>query len=115
MASTKDFLDFVVDQIRDQDLVRFKKMFGEYALYYDEKVVALICDNQLFIKNTKSGIDFIGKENINLAPPFPGAKDWILLDDEIEDREFLNELLEITREGLNTENKKKSIKISKKK
>jgi hypothetical protein len=115
MSSTKDFLDFIIDQIRDQDLVSFKKMFGSYALYYDEKVVALICNNQLFIKNTEAGIDFLGKKfgksafaqgfsetknSIHLAPPFPGAKDWILLEDEIEDREFLNELLEITRQSL---------------
>jgi hypothetical protein len=115
MSSTKDFLDFIIDQIKDKDLVRFKKMFGSYALYYDEKVVALICNNQLFIKNTEAGIDFLGKKfgksafaqgfsetknSIHLAPPFPGAKDWILLEDEIEDREFLNELLEITRQSL---------------
>lgn len=104
MSSTKDYLDYVLDQIKDQELVRSRKMFGEYAIYYDEKVVALICDNQLFIKNTGEGFSFIenelGKDSIHLAPPFPGAKDWILLEDEIEDREFLNELLEITRENL---------------
>jgi TfoX/Sxy family transcriptional regulator of competence genes len=104
MSSTKDFLDFIIDQIKDKDLVRFKKMFGSYALYYDNKVVALICNNQLFIKNLEASKNFvekeIGKKNLHLAPPFPGAKDWILLEDEIEDREFLNELLEITRQSL---------------
>ncbi|MEN9338617.1 MAG: hypothetical protein RI945_342 [Candidatus Parcubacteria bacterium] len=104
MSSTKDFLDFVIDQIRDQDMVRFKKMFGSYALYYDNKVVALICNNQLFIKNIEASKNFVekefGKENLHLAPPFPGAKKWILLEDEIENREFLNELIETTRESL---------------
>lgn len=113
MSSTKDYLDYVLDQIRDQELVRSRKMFGEYAIYYDEKVVALICNNQLFIKNTEEGISFIENElvkySLHLAPPFPGAKDWILLEDEIENREFLNELLEITRNSL------EKIKISKKK
>ncbi|MBP9766055.1 MAG: TfoX/Sxy family protein [Candidatus Pacebacteria bacterium] len=115
MSSTKDFLDYVLDQIKNQDFVKSRKMFGEYAIYYDNKVVGLICDNQLFIKNTKSGKDFVekefGKENINLASPFPKAKDWILLEDEIENREFLNELIEITRDSLEEGEKK----ISKKK
>ena len=104
MSSKKDFLDFVIDQIRDQELIKSRKMFGEYAICYDEKVVALICDDKLFIKNTIDGIRFFeqeyGKENIHLAPPFKGAKDWILLEDEIENREFLNELIEITRENI---------------
>lgn len=100
MASTRDFLDFVLDQIKNEELVRWRKMFGEYALYYDDKVVGLICDNQLYLKNTLGGIEFIGKENLKLALPFPKAKNWILLDEEIEDREFLNELIEITRSEL---------------
>lgn len=100
MASTKDFLDFVVDQIKDQDLVRFKKMFGEYALYYDEKVVALICDNELYIKNTKAGKEFAEEKDLEFKAPFPGAKDWILVGDDVEDREFLNEIVKITRNGL---------------
>jgi len=100
MASTKDFLDFVIDQIKDQDLIRFKKMFGEYTLYYDEKVVALICDNELYIKNTPEGEELAKEKDLEFKAPFPGAKDWILVGDDVEDREFLNEIIEITREGL---------------
>ena len=100
MASTKDFLDFVIDQIRDQDLVRFKKMFGEYALYYEDKVVALICDNELYIKNTPEGKEFAEEKELEFGAPFPGAKDWILVGDNVEDREFLNEIIEITRDSL---------------
>lgn len=118
MSSTKDFLDFVIDQIKNKDLVKSKKMFGEYVIYYENKVVALICNNKLFIKNTKSGIEFVKKElrkeNLHLSSPFPKAKDWILLEDEIENREFLNELIEITREDLEINIKKKnkvSIKV----
>ncbi len=100
MASTKDFLDFVIDQVKNQDLVRFKKMFGEYALYYDDKVVALICDNELYIKNTENGNKLVEEKGLQFGTPFPGAKKWILVGDDIEDREFLNELIEITRENL---------------
>ncbi len=104
MSSTKDFLEYVLDQIKDQDIIRTRKMFGSYAIYYDEKVVALICDNQLFIKNTDEARLFFekeyGNENLHLSPPFPGAKDWILLEDEIENKEFFNEILEIVRVDL---------------
>lgn len=100
MASTKDFLDFVIDQIRDKDLIRFKKMFGEYTLYYDEKVVALICDNELYIKNTEEGKKLAEEKYLEFASPFPGAKKWILVGDDVEDREFLNEIIDITRDSL---------------
>lgn len=100
MASTKDFLDFVLDQIKDEELVRHKKMFGEYAIYYDEKVIGFICDNKLYLKDTNEGRNFIGEENLKIGYPYPRAKEYILLEEEIEDREFLNELIEITREEL---------------
>lgn len=103
MASTKDFLDFVLDQIKDEELVRHKKMFGEYAIYYDEKVIGFICDNKLYLKDTQKGREFVG-EDLRIGHPYPRAKEYILLEEEIEDRDFLNELIEITREGL--ENKK---------
>lgn len=100
MASTKDFLDFVIDQIKDQDLVRFKKMFGEYALYYEDKVVALICDNELYIKNTPEGEELAKEKDLEFGTPFPGAKKWILVGDDVEDREFLNKIIKITRDEL---------------
>lgn len=105
MGSTKDCLDFVIDEIRDKDLVKFKKMFGEYAIYYDEKVVALICDNELYIKSTKKGLELARENNLDLTPPFPGAKDWILMSEEIENIDLLNEIIEITREELEKKNK----------
>lgn len=104
MASTRDFLDFIIDQIDNKNLVKWRKMFGEYAIYYDNKVIGLITDNQFYLKNTKVGREFIakelGEENLKLASPFPKAKDWILLDEEIENKELLNELIEIIRSEL---------------
>ena len=50
MATDKSFLEFIADQIENVGQITFKQMFGEYALYCDGKVVALVCDNQLFIK-----------------------------------------------------------------
>jgi hypothetical protein len=54
MASDKSFIEFIVDQMEDAGLISYKKMFGEYAIYCDGKVVALVCDNQLFVKQPKA-------------------------------------------------------------
>ena len=72
MASDQDFVDFVIGQIEKAGFIDTKKMFGEYALYSDGKVVALICDNKLFIKPTGAGRKFIG--DVVEAPAYPGAK-----------------------------------------
>jgi DNA transformation protein and related proteins len=55
MSSDLSFVEYILDQINQAGQVSFKKMFGKYAIYCDEKVVALVCDNQLFIKPTDGG------------------------------------------------------------
>ena len=55
MATRQSTIDFLLDQLADLPGVRARKMFGEYALYLDEKVVALVCDDQLFLKPTPAG------------------------------------------------------------
>ncbi len=94
MGSDKNFVDFVVEQIENAGRISYRKMFGEYALYSDGKVVGLICDNQLFIKPTARGKKYIG--NPTEAPPYPGAKLYFLIDDNIENKEWLSELIRIT-------------------
>ena len=94
MASELNFVEFVVDQIEDAGIITFRKMFGEFALYSDRKVVALICDNQLFIKPTDEGRAFIGEPTE--APPYSGAKMYFLIEDELNDREWLSNLIRIT-------------------
>jgi TfoX/Sxy family transcriptional regulator of competence genes len=59
MATDKSFVEFIADQIEHVGQITFKQMFGEYALYCEGKVVALVCDNQLFIKSTVGGRAFI--------------------------------------------------------
>ena len=73
-------------------------MFGEYALYLDGKVVALICDDQLFLKPTPEGQKYLG--SVSEAPPFPGAKNWFLLSSEIDDPDQLGEALRVTARAL---------------
>jgi len=98
MASDLNFVEFVVDQIENAGVITYRKMFGEYALYCNGKVIALICDNQLFVKPTKAGKSFIG--NIVEAPPYPGAKPSYLIEEQIEDREWISNLIMITEKEL---------------
>ena len=94
MASDQDFVTFIAEQIENAGTIRYRKMFGEYAVYCDEKVVALICDNQLFIKPTEGGRAYIGE--VVEATPYPGAKMSFLIGDAFEDREWITELIRIT-------------------
>jgi TfoX/Sxy family transcriptional regulator of competence genes len=111
VASDLSFVEFVVDQIENAGVITFKKMFGEYALYCDRKVIALICDNQLFIKPTERGRDFIGE--VVEAPPYPGAKMYFLIEDKIEDREWISNLIRITAKELPEPKPKKQRIINK--
>ncbi|MBN2007746.1 TfoX/Sxy family protein [candidate division KSB1 bacterium] len=105
MASEQRFVEFIVEQIETTREIRYRKMFGEYAIYCDDKVVALVCDNQLFIKPTGAGRAFIG--DVTEAPPYPGAKPSFLIDEKMEDRRWLSELIEVTFNELPMPKKKK--------
>ena len=98
MATDKAFVDFVLDQIENAGEVTAKKMFGEYGVFSNGKIFALICDNKLFIKRTESGRDFI--QNVVEAPPYKGAKLSFLIEDKIEDRDWLSELVRISLKEL---------------
>lgn len=84
----------------------YKKMFGEYALYLEGKVVALVCDNQLFLKPTIEGREILG--TVSERPPYPGAKPHFLIGDHIDDREVLRRLLKATARALPPPKPKKS-------
>lgn len=105
MSSSKDFVEFIVDQIGSIWKIRYRKMFGEYALYCNEKVVALICDNKLFVKPTNKGEIFIGKPL--LSPAYPWAKPSFLIEENLEESEWLSELIQITYKELPTPKVKK--------
>ncbi len=98
MASDKDFVKFIVDQIEDAGLITYRMMFGEYGIYCDGKIVALVCDNQLFVKPTDGGRSFIGE--VTEAPPYPGAKLSLLIEDKFEDKEWISNLIRITAQEL---------------
>ena len=98
MASDKSFVEFIVDQIDFEGNITYRMMFGEYGIWADGKVFALICDNKLFIKPTISGRAFI--KDVVEAPPYLGAKTSFLIEDKIEDAEWLSQLVKITVEEL---------------
>jgi len=109
MATDQSFVEFIVDQLENVGQITFKKMFGEYALYCEGKVVALVCDNRLFIKPTEGGRAFIG--DVVEAPPYTGAKPIFLIDDRVEDRQWISNLIRITYEQLpEPKEKKKKMK-----
>ncbi|MEI6614757.1 MAG: TfoX/Sxy family protein [Chrysiogenales bacterium] len=98
MASDKIFIEFIVGQMENAGFISYKKMFGEYALYCHNKVVALVCDNKLFIKPTLGGRAYIG--NVFEAAPYPGARLYFLIEDAYEDQEWLSGLIKITAQEL---------------
>lgn len=94
MASDKNQLEFVMDQTGKAGVMTSKRMFGEYGIYCDGKIVALFCDNQLFVKPTEGGRAYI--KNPIEAPPYPGAKMYFLIEDKIEDQDWVSELIRLT-------------------
>ncbi len=105
MASDQDYVDFIIEMLSSQLEVTCRKMFGEYAIYLDGKIVALICDNRLFVKKTDEGAKFSG--NLTEESPYPSAKPALLIEDRLEDHEWLTELVRITAAALPVPKKKK--------
>lgn len=98
MASDQDFVTYVVEQMRQAGSITSRKMFGEYAIYCGEKMVALVCDNQLFVKPTSGGRALLGAPRE--GRPFPGARPFFLMDDSLDDAEALAELIATTAREL---------------
>ena len=94
MASDQKFVDYVIDQIQNAGEITAKNMFGEYGIYSNGKIFGLICDNKLFIKPTQSGRNFI--KNVVESPPYEGAKPSFLINEQIDDSEWLSELVRLS-------------------
>ena len=91
MASTKEFLDFILEQLSDLDEISFRAMMGEYIIYYRGKVVGGIYDNRFLVKPTKSALAMIPDANMEL--PYEGGKEMLLVDD-VDNKKSLTELLQ---------------------
>ena len=98
MGSTQGFVDYVTEQFDEDCGVTQKKMFGEYGLFSEGKMFGMVCDDRLFFKPTEGGRAYIGE--VVEAPPYPGAKPIFLIENQLEDGEWLSELVRITTREL---------------
>lgn len=94
MATDKAFMTFIADQIDYPGLITYRLMFGEYGVYADGKIFALVCDNALFIKPTEAGRAFIG--DVDEAPPYTGARNSFRIGEKLDDREWISHLVKVT-------------------
>lgn len=97
MGSSKEYLEYVLDQLSDLDGITYRAMMGEYIIYYHEKIIGGIYDDRFLVKPVKSAMEMMPDAPMEL--PYEGAKEMILIDD-LDDREFLKELLEAMHEEL---------------
>ena len=91
MASSKEYLDFILEQLSEMDGVSYRAMMGEYIIYYRGKVVGGIYDDRFLVKSTKSAVAMM--PNADMELPYDGAKEMLLVD-RVDDKEFLQELLD---------------------
>lgn len=98
MGTRASTADFILDQLKLLENVAVRKMFGEYALYCDGKVVGLICNNQLFLKITERGKAAVG-DRYREGFPYPGAKAAMLIE-HVDDALWLTRLVKLTAEEL---------------
>ena len=91
MASSKEYLDFVLEQLSDLDDISYKAMMGEYIIYYKGKIVGGIYDERFLVKNVKAAREMM--PDASLEFPYEGAKEMLLVD-EVDNREYLKELLD---------------------
>lgn len=91
MATDQDFVNYVVEQAGLGERLTTKKMFGEYALYVDGKVVAFLCDDSLFVKPSEAATRLA--PGLPQRPPYHGAKDYPVADELLDDADALRRLI----------------------
>ena len=104
MASSKEYLNFILDQLSGLDDITSRKMMGEYIIYYRGKVVGGIYDDRFLVKPTKSAVAMMPDTDMEL--PYEGAKEMLLVDN-LENREFLRDLLDAMYDELPAPKKRK--------
>jgi TfoX/Sxy family transcriptional regulator of competence genes len=98
MASDLSTIEYIIDQSLLGARLSYRRMFGEYALYLNTKVVGLVCNNQLFLKPTDAARALLGTPTE--APAYPGAKNYFVIDEALEDPQLLLQVLEATEAAL---------------
>ena len=104
MPSSKQYLEYVLEQLSDLDEISYRAMMGEYIIYYRGKIVGGIYDDRFLVKPVKSAMSMMSDASMEL--PYDGAKEMILVDD-LENKAFLKELFEKMYDELPTPRKRK--------
>ena len=104
MASNKDYLDFILEQLSGLGNVTYRAMMGEYILYWRGKIIGGIYDDRFLVKPTKSALAMMPDAGREI--PYEGAKEMLLVDN-VDSREFLAELITAIYGELPAPNKKK--------
>ncbi|MDD3368539.1 MAG: TfoX/Sxy family protein [Lachnospiraceae bacterium] len=91
MATSKDYLQFILGQLSDLEEITYRAMMGEYIIYYRGKIAGEICDNRLLVKPVTSAINYM--DSVCYEAPYEGAKEMLLVD-EIDDKNYLTGLFE---------------------
>ena len=97
MSSSKEYLEYILDQLDDLDDITYRAMMGEYIIYYHGKIVGGIYDDRFLVKPVNAALEMMPDANMEL--PYEGAKEMLLVEN-VEDREFLRNLLESMYEEL---------------
>lgn len=103
MASSKEYLDFILEQLSELEEISYRAMMGEYIIYYRGKIIGGIYDERFLVKPTKSALAIM--PNAPLEIPYEGAKQMLLVDD-VENKEFLKKLLDAMYDELPSPRKK---------
>lgn len=104
MASSKEYLDFILEQLSELDDISYRAMMGEYIIYYRGKIVGGIYDDRFLVKNVKAASELMSDASLEL--PYEGAKEMLLVDD-IDNKILLKDFLEAMYDELPEPKKKK--------
>ena len=98
MATDKAFVDYIAEQAQLGGALTFKRMFGEYGMYLDGKVIGFVCDNSVFVKHSDAMATQLA--TLPQRPPYPGAKPYAVADELLDDSDALRALLQDTAAAL---------------
>lgn len=97
MATKKEYLQFILEQLSDLDGITHRSMMGEYIIYYHGKITAYLCDDRLLVKPVNAAKALL--PDAPMEPPYEGAKDMLLVE-QVDDRAFLTQLFQEMQDEL---------------
>ena len=97
MASDREYLNFVLEQLSELEEIGYRAMMGEFIIYYRGKIVGGIYDNRLLVKPVQSAIDYM--HNTKYEIPYEGAKEMLLVDN-VDNKDYLSGLFNVMYEDL---------------